>query len=240
LTEGIDAPVGDYVVADSQQGADAPSVVWTQDNHLYFQLSTMGDVRLYVATLEGEMYPATGDDEHIYGYDVAKSGEFALVTVSNSTEIGELYVQTIATGERQALTSFNESFENEVELVQPEAIMFQGAKDWAVHGWLMKPAGYEEGNKYPLIVEIHGGPHAMFANTFFHELQLLAAQGYGVLYINPRGSHGYSQQFVDAVRGDYGGGDYEDIMAAVDSVVTDNGWIDENRLGVTGGVMVAL
>ena len=235
LTEGIDAPVGDYVVADSQQGADAPSVVWTQDNHLYFQLSTMGDVRLYVATLEGEMYPATGDDEHIYGYDVAKSGEFALVTVSNSTEIGELYVQTIATGERQALTSFNESFENEVELVQPEAIMFQGAKDWAVHGWLMKPAGYVEGQKYPLIVEIHGGPHAMFANTFFHELQLLAAQGYGVLYINPRGSHGYSQQFVDAVRGDYGGGDYEDIIAAVDSVLADNDWIDENRLGVTGG-----
>ncbi|WP_342543099.1 S9 family peptidase [Paenisporosarcina sp. FSL H8-0542] len=235
LTEGIDAPVGDYVVADTQQGANAPNVVWTKDDHLYFQVSTMGDVRLYAASLEGEMYPATGDDEYIYGYGVAKSGEFALVTVSNPTSIGELYVQTIATGERQALTTFNETFENEVELVSPEAIVYEGAEGWNVHGWLMKPADYVQGEKYPLIVEIHGGPHAMYANTFFHELQLLAAQGYGVLYVNPRGSHGYSQLFVDAVRGDYGGGDYEDIMKGLDSVLAENDWIDENRLGVTGG-----
>ncbi len=235
LTEGIDAPVGDYVVADHQQGASAPSVVWTKDNHLYFQVSTMGDVQLYAASLEGEMYPATGDGEHVYGYDVSKSGEFALVTVSTPTKIGELYLQTIATGERVALTAFNETFENEVELVSAEAIIYKGAKDWDVHGWLMKPAGYIEGKKYPLIVEIHGGPHAMYANTFFHELQLLASQGYGVLYVNPRGSHGYSQQFVDAVRGDYGGSDYEDIMSGLDSVIVENSWIDESRLGVTGG-----
>lgn len=235
LTEGIDAPVGDYVVADHQQGPSAPSVIWTSENHLYFQVSTMGDVRLYAASLEGEMYPATGEDEHVYGYDVSKTGEFALVTVSNPTKIGELYLHTIATGERQALTSFNQSFENEVELVPAEAIIYKGAKDWDVHGWLMKPAGYVEGEKYPLIVEIHGGPHALYANTFFHELQLLAAQGYGVLYVNPRGSHGYSQEFVDAVRGDYGGGDYEDIMKGLDAVIAENSWVDESRLGVTGG-----
>ena len=235
LTEGIDAPIGDYVVADHQQGANHPDVVWTKDNHLYFPVSVMGDVRLYAASLEGEMYPATGEDEHVYGFDVAKSGEFALLAVSNPTHVGELYIQTITTGERKTLTSFNEAFEKEVELVQPEAIVYKGAKEWDVHGWLMRPAGFTEGEKYPLIVDIHGGPHAMFANTFFHEMQLLAAQGYGVLYVNPRGSHRYSQDFVDAVRGDYGGGDYEDIMAGVDYVLAENDWIDENRLGVTGG-----
>jgi dipeptidyl aminopeptidase/acylaminoacyl peptidase len=235
LTEGIDAPVGDLVVADHQQGAEAPGVVWTENNHLYFQVSTMGDVRLYAASLEGEMYPATGEDEHVYGYDVSKSGDFALVTVSTPTSVGELYIQTIATGERQALTSFNQTFEEEVELVAAEPLQYKGAKDFDVHGWLMKPAGYVEGQKYPLIVEIHGGPHAMYANTFFHELQLLAAQGYGVLYLNPRGSHGYSQQFVDAVRGDYGGDDYQDIMDGLDSVLAEHKWIDQSRLGVTGG-----
>lgn len=235
LTEGIDAPVGDLVVADHLQGADAPSVVWTNNHHLYFQVSTMGDVRLYAASIEGEMYPATGEDEHVYGYDVAESGEFALVTVSTPTTVGELYLHTIATGERQALTSFNKAFEDEVELVAAEPLMYKGAKDFDVHGWLMKPAGYVEGEKYPLIVEIHGGPHAMFANTFFHELHLLAAQGYGVLYLNPRGSHGYSQQFVDSVRGDYGGDDYQDIMDGLDSVLADYEWIDQSRLGVTGG-----
>lgn len=235
LTESIDAPVGDAAVADHQQGADAPSAVWTKDNYLYFQLSTMGDIRLYFASLEGELYPATPENEHVYGYDISVDGEFALVAVSNAINPGELYKQTIATGERQAITSFNATYLEEVELVEPEAIVYKGATNWDVHGWLMKPAGYVEGTNYPLIVEIHGGPHAMYANTFFHELQLLAAQGYGVLYVNPRGSHGYSQEFVDAVRGDYGGGDYEDIMAGLDYVCKENSWIDTNRLGVTGG-----
>ncbi|MCM3711689.1 S9 family peptidase [Sporosarcina luteola] len=235
ITESVDAPVGDYTVADHQQGASAPSVVWTKDNDLYFQLSAMGDVRLYFATLEGELYPASQENEHVYGYDVNREGDYALVAASDPINPGEIYQLTIATGERKAVTSFNKDYLQEVKLVEPESIFFKGAKDWDVHGWLMKPADFKEGEKYPLIVDIHGGPHAMFGNTFFHEMQLLAAKGYGVLYINPRGSHGYSQEFVDAVRGDYGGGDYEDIMASVDHVLAENEWIDEDRLGVTGG-----
>lgn len=235
LTEGIDAPVGDYAGGDLQQGSSAPNVVWTKDNHLYFQLSSMGDVRLYFASLEGELYPATPENEHVYGYDIANDGTFALGTISNSVFPGELFRLNLTTGERKALTSFNEKLLEEVELVEPEAIVYKGAKEWDVHGWLIKPAGYVEGKKYPLVVEIHGGPHTLYANTFFHELQLLAAKGYGVLYVNPRGSHSYSQEFVDAVRGDYGGGDYEDIMAGVDYVLSEYDWIDKERLGVTGG-----
>ncbi len=235
LTESLDAPVGDYVVADHQQGANAPAVSWTKHNQLYFQLSTMGDVRLYFATLEGELYPASPENEHIYDYAISADGEFALVAVTNATNPGELYKQTITTGERVALTSFNQTYLEEVELVEPQAITYTSTSELDVHGWLMKPAGYEEGKKYPLIVEIHGGPHTMYGHSFFHEMQLLAAQGYGVLYVNPRGSHGYSQSFVNAVRGEYGVGDYEDIMAGLDAVIEENDWIDTNRLGVTGG-----
>ena len=79
LTESIDAPVGDYVVADHQQGAGAPAVVWTKDNHLYFQLSTMGDVRLYFASLDGAVYPASPENEHIYGYDVSLTASLRLL-----------------------------------------------------------------------------------------------------------------------------------------------------------------
>lgn len=235
LTEGMDVPVGDYVVADHQQSANAPGVVWTKDDHLYFQVSTMGDVRLYFASLDGAVYPASPDMEHVYGYDIARSGEFALATISNPVEPGELYLLTIATGERKALTQFNKAYLDETELVAPELIIAKGAKDWAVHGWLMKPHGFKKGKKYPLVINIHGGPHAMYANSFFHEMQLLAARGFGVLYVNPRGSHGYSQEFVDAVRGDYGGGDYEDIMKSLDGAIEANDWIDTDRLGVTGG-----
>lgn len=235
LTESIDAPVGDNAVADIQQGISASTAVWTEDNDLYFQLSTMGDVRLYYASLDGMIFPASPEQEHIYDYDVAKSGSFALVAMSNAVHPGELYQQTITTGERKALTSMNEAFVNEVEIVQPRAIVYKGHNDWDVHGWLMKPAGFEEGQKYPLIVEIHGGPAAMYANTFFHEMQVLAGQGYGVLYVNPRGSHGYSQAFVDGVRGNYGVGDYADIMAGLDYAIAENDWIDTEKLGVTGG-----
>ena len=235
LTDSIDAPVGDQSLADLQQGVSAPAVIWTKGNYLYFQLSTMGDVRLYFASLDGAVYPASAENETIYGYSVSRGGEFALVAVSDAINPGELYKQVIATGERIALTSFNAAYLEEVELVEPEVIVYQGADEWDVHGWLMKPAGYVEGQKYPLILEVHGGPHVMYANVFFHEMQLLAAQGYGVLYVNPRGSHGYSQQFVDAVRGDYGGSDYKDIMAGLDYVIDKNEWIDTDRLGVTGG-----
>ncbi|TWT03342.1 S9 family peptidase [Planococcus sp. CPCC 101016] len=235
LTESLDAPVGDYVVADHQQGASAPEVVWTKDDHLYFQVSTMGDVRLYFASLDGMIFPASPDMEHIYGYDVSQDGEFAVAAISNPINPGELYRLKIASGERQVLTSFNQAFLEQTELVEAEPIISKGAKDWEVHGWLIKPYGYQEGEKYPLVVNIHGGPHAMYANTFVHEMQLLAARGFGVLYVNPRGSHGYSQEFVDAVRNDYGGGDYEDIMNSVNQIVEANDWIDADRLGVTGG-----
>ncbi|MDQ0430255.1 dipeptidyl aminopeptidase/acylaminoacyl peptidase [Planomicrobium stackebrandtii] len=235
LTEGLDAPVGDYVVADHQQGAASPGVVWTKDDHLYFQVSAMGDVRLYFASLDGMIFPASPDLEHVYGYDVSQDGEFAIAAISNPVNPGELYRLTIATGERKTLTRFNQEFLEGTELAEAQPIVAKGAKDWAVHGWLMKPYGYQEGQKYPLVVNIHGGPHAMYANTFVHEMQLLAARGFGVLYVNPRGSHGYSQKFVDAVRGEYGGGDYEDIMNSVTETVESNDWIDADRLGVTGG-----
>ena len=235
LTEGFDLPVGDYAVADMQQNSQAPGVVWTENNDLYFQVSTEGDIRLYYATLEGALYPASPESEHVYGYAIFKNGNRALMTVSNPIFPGELFDFDITTGERKQLTSFNEKFLEETTLSTPEAIVYTTKDNWTVHGWIMKPADYVEGEKYPLIVEVHGGPHTLYANTFFHEMQLLTAQGYGVLYVNPRGSHGYSQTFVDGVRGDYGGGDYEDIMAGVDYALENYAWIDEKRLGITGG-----
>ena len=235
LTEMLDVPVGDYAVADIQQGVDAPTVIWTENNDLYFQVSTEGDIRLYYATLEGAIYPASPENEHVYGYAVFKNGNRALMTVSNPTFPGELFDFDITTGERKQLTTFNAEFLESTTLSTPEAISYTAKDGITVHGWIMKPAQYTEGEKYPFIVEVHGGPHTLYANTFFHEMQLLAAKGYGVLYVNPRGSHGYSQEFVDGVRGKYGEGDYEDIMAGVDYVLENYAWIDESRLGITGG-----
>lgn len=235
LTAMMDLPVGDYQTADVQQGAVAPGVVWCDDHALYFQLSTMGDTRLYYATLDGAIYPATPEDEHVYGYDIARDAIYALATISNPTSVGELYHLNISTGEREQLTHFNDEWQQEVVLSKPEPISFPSFDGTTIFGWLMKPTAYEEGHKYPLVLTIHGGPHMMYGNTFIHEMQLLAAQGYGVLFVNPRGSHGYSQTFVAGCQNDYGNGDYQDLMHAVDAAIEENEWINESRLAVMGG-----
>lgn len=233
LTLMMDMYIGDAAISDVQQAVKTSVVRWTELGDLYCQASVMGDVRLYYVTLDGAVYPASPEDEHVVSFDVFRSGNAALATISNPTFIGELFFLDITTGERRQLTHFNDALAA-LTFSIPEQVIFD-RDGFTVYGWVLKPTQFDERESYPLIVEIHGGPHAMYANTFFHELQLLAAQGYGVLYINPRGSHGYSQDFVNAVRGDYGGGDYADVMAALDEVIAQYTWIDTERLGVIGG-----
>jgi dipeptidyl aminopeptidase/acylaminoacyl peptidase len=237
LTEEMDIPVGDYLNSDSIQGTSGAGIVWSKDNEsLYFIASDRGNTILYYAHIEGAVYPALFEEEqHIYGFDFFSEEQKMVLAMSKPEEPGELYTLHVPSGQIEKMTEVNSEWLSSRQLSSPEMFMLSGGDGIPVQGWIMKPVNFEKGKTYPLIVEIHGGPHTMYGNTFFHELQLLASKGYGVLYINPRGSHGYGQEFVDAVRGDYGGGDYHDIMAAVDHVLEEYDWIEESRLGVTGG-----
>ncbi|MFJ3386761.1 S9 family peptidase [Lysinibacillus sp. NPDC086135] len=236
VTSEFDAPVGDFVVGDFLQGVVAPRVQWLEDNKsFYFQVTDHGNTAIYFGNLSGELYPAIHDDQYVYGFSLDQKNDKAVVAISSTTNPGDLFYVNLNTGEQEQLTKVNEEFLKTKELSVPEAVEYEGADGWKVSGWIMKPIGFKEGEKYPLILEIHGGPHAMYANSYFNEFQILAAQGYAVLYTNPRGSHGYGQKFVDAVRGDYGGNDYNDLMAAVDFALEHYDFIDKDRLGVTGG-----
>lgn len=236
VTSDFDAPVGDFVVGDYLQDVVAPRVQWMKDSQsFYFQVTDHGNTAIYFGNIVGEIYPAIHDNQYIYGFSLDSQNDKAVVAISTTTNPGDLFYVNLKTGEKEQLTKVNEEFLRSRILSVPEAIEYEGADGWKVNGWIMKPIGYEEGKKYPLILEIHGGPHAMYAHTYFNEFQILAAQGFAVLYTNPRGSHGYGQKFVDAVRGDYGGNDYQDLMAAVDYVLEQYEFIDQDRLGVTGG-----
>ncbi len=236
LTAESDIPVGDYAIGDFQQGVTTPGILWSEDNYSFYFIATdHGNTVVYYGSIDGVLYPALLDNQHVYGLSTGGQLDRVVVAISKPTDPGDLFLLTVTTGDLVQLTNVNEKFKHEVVITDVEPIQFKSTGDWDVHGWLMKPIDYQEGNKYPLIVEIHGGPHMMYANTYFHEFQCLAAQGFAILYINPRGSHGYGQAFVDAVRGDYGGKDYEDIMNSVDYVLENYDFIDENRLGVTGG-----
>ncbi len=132
------------------------------------------------------------------------------------------------------LSAVNDELLRSVHLSAPsefEAISPDGTK---VQAWIMEPVAMKEGGKYPLALEIHGGPHSAYGYAFSHEFQLLANRGYGVLYPNPRGSVGQGQESMIAIRHDWGGVDYQDIMAALDHAVK-LPWVDTERLGILGG-----
>ena len=236
LTRDSDLLIGDYAIGDFQQGAVTPGILWGEDNHSFYFLATdHGNTVVYYGSLDGELYPALLDNQHVYGLSTGGKVDQAVVAISKPNHPGDLFLLKVTTGEMEQLTQVNEEFLQEVVLAGAEPIEFNSSDHWDLHGWIMKPVNFKDGDKVPLVLEIHGGPHAMYANSYFHEFQCLASQGYAVLYINPRGSHGYGQQFVDAVRGDYGGKDYEDIMDAVDYALANFDFIDVDRLGVTGG-----
>lgn len=228
---------GDYMVGDFHQGAVSPGILWTSDSKgFYFVGTDHGSVNIYFGNLSGEIRPVYVGEQHVYGLSIHSDSQKALAAISKSDQIGDIYLLSLNGDETlEKLTHANRPALNELHLSKPEVIEYKGANGWDVQGWLIKPVGFEEGKKYPLILEIHGGPHVMYGNTYMNEFQILAGKGYAVLYVNPRGSHGYSQEFVNAVRGDYGGGDYQDIMLAVEYVLNQYDFIDETRLGVTGG-----
>lgn len=237
LTAQWEVPVGNYMVGDFQQGAAVPGLIWTTDSTgYYFVGSDKGNTNIYFGDLNGNIQSVTNEQQHVYGLSIHPDSNKAIAAISTPVEVGDLYLLSLPDGETiEKLTNVNKEFLKTIRFSQPEHLEIEGAAGWTLQGWLIKPLGFKEGHKYPLILEIHGGPHMMYGNTFMNEFQILAAQGYAVLYINPRGSHGYGQKFVDAVRGDYGGNDYQDLMAAVNYVLANYEFIDSNRLGVTGG-----
>jgi dipeptidyl aminopeptidase/acylaminoacyl peptidase len=102
----------------------------------------------------------------------------------------------------------------ELNLTEPEEIRYQSFDGKRIQAWLQRTPGFDPGKKYPLILNIHGGPHAAYGYIFEHEFQWMAAKGYIVLYPNPRGSTSYGQEFGNVIQFHYPGDDYKDLMPA--------------------------
>ncbi|MCL6627863.1 MAG: S9 family peptidase, partial [Alicyclobacillus shizuokensis] len=124
---------------------------------------------------------------------------------------------------------------DEVALVEPEPFYYKSGGDWTLQGWVMKPARFESGKRYPVILEIHGGPQTHYGYAMFHEMQWLAAQGYAVVYTNPRGGTSYGQEFVNAVRHHYGEDDAADVLNGLEAALSQFDFLDGERVAVTGG-----
>lgn len=166
-------------------------------------------------------------------YSVSGNGMLAF-TLASTQRPAELAVFS-GRGNPRVLTDLNANLLGQRELASVEEIWFESSADGRrIQGWIMKPPGFDPSQRYPLVLEIHGGPHANYGARFTVELQAYAAAGYVVLYTNPRGSTGYGQEFAQLIHHNYPGEDHDDLMSGVDAVIA-QGYIDPERLYITGG-----
>ena len=245
LTWDFEGSFQDWTNSDIGDEHLAPAPAWSSDGRtLYGLASHRGASRVFtLAAAAGGGAAGTGKQPqtltpgeiHVRDFSVDRATNQVALLIGSPTRVQEIFARpTAASGELRRLTSFNEELLGEMALSTPEYLPYTGADGWPMDGWVMKPRDFDPSKKYPLIVEIHGGPPTQYGYGYFHEMQLLTAAGYVVLYTNPRGSIGYGRDFALAVRAAWGEKDSLDIMAGVDALLQ-KGYIDEKRMGVTGG-----
>ncbi|MDR9743962.1 S9 family peptidase [Paenibacillus taichungensis] len=239
LSKDWDVQINHSLVGDMRSHLTNTGPVFSRDGLSILCLATIeGSVRIARFARDGSHAEyILPDEKEFYQFAMLENGQI-VAGVADVLHPGDLFLYTQPDevgAEPIQLTHSNPQLDEEIQLSTPETFWFDSSDGLRLQGWMLKPAGMVEGVKVPTILEIHGGPHMMYGFTFMHEFQILAAQGYAVVYINPRGGLGYGQQFVNACRGDYGGGDYRDLMEAMDYALSRYSFIDESRLGVTGG-----
>jgi dipeptidyl aminopeptidase/acylaminoacyl peptidase len=238
LTANFDFDIGSGLTGDNvaPRGGGGNLPVWSQDGRsIYIGYAKEGKANLGsfdVAT--GRPADVTTGNHAVVNFRaVPDASKFALL-ISTPTRIGDLYWLDKPDGQPKQLTRLNEELFSKLNLTEPEEIWHNSFDGKKIQAWVQKPPDFDPNKKYPLILNIHGGPHAAYGFIFDHEFQWMAAKGYVVLYPNPRGSTTYGQEFGNIIQHNYPGDDYKDLMAGVDELLR-RGYIDEKKLGVTGG-----
>ncbi len=231
-----DRTVGSVVITDMRGLVGLPPPAWSPDgDQVYFVGSDGGRANVYEGRIDGgPLRQVTHGENQVVTATFDRERRRFAALIATATEPGDVYLGDLASGEVRRLTRVNDEVLRGSYVARPERIAFKGADGWDLEGWLLKPEGFDSKRSYPMVLQIHGGPHTAYGHSFFHEFQVLAGKGYVVLYTNPRGSQSYGERFAHACVGDWGGKDYEDLMAAVDHL-TAQGYVDTRRLGVTGG-----
>jgi len=214
---------------------DIQAPVWSENgSRLWFLVEDAGDTNISTAGLHGEISQITTGHQRISSVSVAHNGHAValLSTPSRPSVVAELSLDH--PGQLKTLFDPNSEILAGCRLSQPEELRYPSFDGRNIHGWVLKPQGFDPTKRYPLLVSIHGGPHSAYGNTFMHDLQMFADHGYVVLYLNPRGSTGYGEQFAAMIQHKWPGDDIKDVLAGVDRVLKD-GYIDPARMAVVGG-----
>jgi dipeptidyl aminopeptidase/acylaminoacyl peptidase len=212
---------------------------WAPDNSgVYFRYDEQGDSKIGFYSTDGAFKKIT---DHLASttnaggsgsFSIARNGTIAY-TYGRTDIPGD--IATLTSGAMKVLTSLNQDLLAQKKPGRVEEIWYESSKDKRkIQGWIVHPPDFDAAKKYPLILEIHGGPFANYGDRFDFEKQVLASRGYVVLYTNPRGSTSYGEEFSNLIHHAYPGDDFDDLNSGVDAVIA-KGYIDSNNLFVTGG-----
>ncbi|MBI3423587.1 MAG: S9 family peptidase [Acidobacteria bacterium] len=238
LTEKYDFDIGGGIGGDQSapRGGSPGSALWSKDDRtLIVNVAEQGHANLKrIDAATGAVTPLTTGDHSVQAYSATPDASKLALLISTSVNIGDLFLLDAASGKLTQLTDINKDLFSQLNLTHPEEFWYTSFDGKRIQGWIQKPPNFDATKKYPFILEIHGGPHSAYGFTFTHEFQWMAAKGYVVLYTNPRGSTSYGQDFGNIIQYNYPGDDHKDLMAGVDEVLK-RGYVDESKLGVTGG-----
>ncbi|QQS48296.1 MAG: S9 family peptidase [Acidobacteriota bacterium] len=211
------------------------NVIWRRDgNAAIFTVEEKGVTDLFWVSLADGKVQRLSNKTQISGFSIAGNGQVAMVETTH-TRPGTLVTFAFdRANQRKELVDVNADVLSGLNLGQAEELWYTSTDGLKVQGWLIKPANFEPGRKYPMVLWIHGGPWSMYSVAWNWAFQNFAANGYAVLYTNPRGSTGYGQDFVNGIQYSYPGKDYDDLMAGVDAALA-RGFIDDRNLFVCGG-----
>jgi dipeptidyl aminopeptidase/acylaminoacyl peptidase len=238
LTTTFDYDIGSGVGGDNvaPRGGSGNLPIWSADGSSII-VGYAKEGKANIGSFEvasGKLSDITTGNHAVVSYRaLPDTSKFALL-ISTPTRIGDLFWLDKAGAQPKQLTHLNDDLFSKLNLTEPEEIWHNSFDGRKIQAWVQKPPDFDPNKKYPLILNIHGGPHAAYGFIFDHEFQWMAARGYVVLYPNPRGSTTYGQEFGNIIQHNYPGDDYKDLMAGVDELIR-RGYIDEKKLAVTGG-----
>lgn len=221
---------------------DVGNVQWVSSgNRIHFRYDDEGNSKIATVTLDGSVQDLA---ENVGGTSIGRpyaSGSFSVAVngMFAYTHTRPSYPADVAVASADRtttkITGLNEDLFGHKTLGEVEEIWYESSYDGRkIQGWIVKPPNFDPEKEYPLLLEIHGGPFANYGDRFSAEVQLYASRGYVVLYTNPRGSTSYGEEFGNLIHHNYPSQDYDDLMSGVDAVI-EKGYIDEDRLYITGG-----
>ncbi len=220
LTEGFDNWVRDFE--------------WAPDSRsIYFAADVDGSRPIYKVDVTSKKMERIVDLRTIDAFDISPDGKTLVAARRSVHEPSEIWSADTKGKSIERLTTFNKKIEDEVDIRPAEEMWIDSPTGRRIHTFVVKPHGFDPSQKYPLILNVHGGPQMQWTDGFRGDWQVYPGAGYVVAFPNPHGSSGYGQEFTRGISRDYGGKIYEDVIAVTDALA-ELPWVDENRLGAMG------